>query len=109
MKTLTRNAVRILGFYWLAFAAGSMASESGGIGADEALSRLLNGDKRFIAGKSEEPQGAALIERRHNLAKDQKPFAVILSCSDSRVPPELVFDVTPGGHLCCSDRRRSGG
>jgi len=48
-----------------------MASELGGVGADEALSRLLNGDKRFVAGKSEEPHGAALIERRHALAKDQ--------------------------------------
>src|SRR5215470_2283495 len=96
MKTLKRNPVRILGFCWLAFVASSMANESSGIGADEALSRLLNGDKRFIAGKSEEPHGAALIERRHALAKDQKPFAVILSCSDSRVPPELVFDATLG-------------
>jgi len=96
MKTLKRNAVRILGFCWLAFAASSMASESGGIGADEALSRLLSGDKRFVAGNSEEPHGAALIERRHALAKDQKPFAVIVSCSDSRVPPELVFDASLG-------------
>src|SRR5215467_8654125 len=96
MKTLKRNPVRILGFCWLAFVASSMANESSGIGADEALSRLLNGDKRFIAGKSEEPHGAALIQRRHDLAKDQKPFAVIVSCSDSRVPPELVFDVSLG-------------
>jgi len=73
-----------------------MAGESAGDGADEALSRLLNGDKRFVAGKSEEPTGAALVERRHALAKDQKPFAVILGCSDSRVPPELIFDVTLG-------------
>ena len=93
MKT---NAVRILTCSWLAFVACSMAGESAGIGADEALSRLLNGDKRFVAGKSEEPTGAALVERRHALAKDQKPFAVILGCSDSRVPPELIFDVTLG-------------
>ena len=93
MKT---NAVRILTCSWLAFVACSMAGESAGVGADEALSRLLNGDKRFVAGKSEEPTGAALVERRHALAKDQKPFAVILGCSDSRVPPELIFDVTLG-------------
>jgi len=93
MKT---NAVRILTCSWLAFVASSMAGESAGVGADEALSRLLNGDKRFVAGKSEEPTGAALVERRHALAKDQKPFAVILGCSDSRVPPELIFDVTLG-------------
>ena len=90
------NAVRILTYSWLAFVASSMAGESAGVGADEALSRLLNGDKRFVAGKSEEPTGAALVERRHALAKDQKPFAVILGCSDSRVPPELIFDVTLG-------------
>ena len=96
MKTLKRNAVRIVGYCLLGFAASSMAGESGGVGADDALSRLLNGDKRFVDGKSEEPHGATLIERRHALAKDQKPFAVIVSCSDSRVPPELVFDVSLG-------------
>jgi len=96
MKTLKGNTVRILTCCWLAFAASSMAGESAGVSADDALSRLLNGDKRFVAGKSEEPQGAVLIERRHALAKDQKPFAVIVSCSDSRVPPELVFDVSLG-------------
>src|SRR5215831_7112000 len=96
MKRLKRNAIQTVTYFCLAFAASSMAGESGGIGADDALSRLLNGDKRFVAGKSEEPHGAALIERRHALAKDQKPFAVIVSCSDSRVPPELVFDTTLG-------------
>jgi carbonic anhydrase len=73
-----------------------MAGEPAAIGADEALSRLLNGDKRFVAGKSNEPTGAALVERRHTLAKEQKPFAVIVGCSDSRVPPEFVFDATLG-------------
>jgi carbonic anhydrase len=94
MKIL--NSVAILICCWLGFAAVTRASESIGIGADEALSRLSNGDKRFVEGKSEEPHGAALVERRHALARDQKPFAVILSCSDSRVPPELVFDVSLG-------------
>ena len=73
-----------------------MGDESTNIGADEALSRLLSGDKRFVAGKSSEPTGPALIERRHALAKEQKPFAVVVGCSDSRVPPELVFDVSLG-------------
>jgi carbonic anhydrase len=96
MKTQKKIAVRILTFCWLAFAASSMAGESFGVGADDALGRLLNGDKRFVSGKSEEPHGKALIARRHAMAKDQKPFAVIVSCSDSRVPPELVFDVSLG-------------
>lgn len=96
MKAITTNAVRLLTYGWLAFVASSMASDSSGVSADDALRRLLSGDKRFVAGKSEEPHGAALLERRHSLAKDQKPFAVIVSCSDSRVPPELVFDVSLG-------------
>ena len=93
---MKRNVVRLLACSWLAFAASSNASDSAGVSADDALRRLLSGNKRFVAGKSEEPHGAALIERRHTLAKDQKPFAVIVSCSDSRVPPELVFDVSLG-------------
>jgi len=64
MKTMKTNAVRILTCCWLAFAASTMAGESAGVGTDDALSRLLNGDKRFVTGKSEEPHGAALIERR---------------------------------------------
>jgi hypothetical protein len=107
MKTMKTNAVRILALGWLAFAANSMAEELAGIGADEALSRLLNGDKRFVAGKSEEPHGAALIERRHVLTKDQKPFAVIVSCSDSRVPPELVFDVSLATSLSSAQQEKS--
>ena len=90
------NAVRIIACSWLAFVASCFGDESAGVGADEALSRLLNGDKQFAAGKSDEPHGKALIERRHALAKDQKPFAVIVGCSDSRVPPEIVFDVSLG-------------
>lgn len=96
MKTLKTNVIRILTCCSLAFVASSIAGEPAGVGADDALSRLLSGDKRFVSGKSEEPQGTALIERRHVLAKDQKPFAVIVSCSDSRVPPELIFDVSLG-------------
>src|SRR6476620_9611466 len=80
----------------LAFSARSNADESTNIGADDALSRLLSENRRFVAGKSNEPTGPALIERRHALTKEQKPFAVVVSCSDSRVPPELVFDVSLG-------------
>lgn len=96
MNTLKRNAVRILTSSCLAFSASIMAGESSNVGADEALSRLLSGDRRFVAGKSNEPAGPALIERRHALTKEQKPFAVVVGCSDSRVPPELVFDVSLG-------------
>jgi carbonic anhydrase len=96
INTMKRNVVRILTCSYLAFSASSMAGESANIGADDALSRLLSENRRFVAGKSDEPTGRALIERRRALAKEQKPFAVVVSCSDSRVPPELVFDVSLG-------------
>jgi carbonic anhydrase len=64
--------------------------------ADEALNRLLDGNGRFVAGNLNQPTGPELVQRRQTLAREQKPFAVIVGCSDSRVPPELIFDVTLG-------------
>jgi carbonic anhydrase len=58
--------------------------------ADQALARLIEGNERFILGGARFPtvQKDILAE----LAKGQEPYATILGCSDSRVPPELVFD-----------------
>jgi len=82
---------------WLAvIAAVANASEPTSVNTDDALKRLLDGNARFVAGKSDELNGSKLIERRAALTKDQKPFAVIVSCSDSRVPPELIFNVGLG-------------
>ena len=83
----------------------------------EAMSRLKEGNSRFTAGNSQHPhesagerkymaanslENAGMIslgmtseqaaKRRAELIKSQHPFAIILSCSDSRVPPEIVFD-----------------
>lgn len=58
--------------------------------ADAALARLMDGNTRFVAGQLTHPDQTR--QHRESLAKSQSPFAVILSCSDSRVPPELLFD-----------------
>src|SRR4051812_21470911 len=60
------------------------------LSADEALERLITGNQRFQRGEARFPtvQKETLAE----LAKAQRPYATILGCSDSRVPPELLFD-----------------
>jgi carbonic anhydrase len=62
------------------------------IGAREALARLREGNRRFAAGEPSSDLRASTAERRAVLAAGQEPFAVVLGCSDSRVPAELVFD-----------------
>ncbi len=57
---------------------------------DQALQRLLAGNRRFVQGVPVN-QGRDSV-RRASVAETQKPFAVILGCSDSRVPPEVLFD-----------------
>lgn len=54
------------------------------------LQKLEEGNKRFAAGKPVHPDET--LERLRELKKGQHPFAIVVSCSDSRVPAELVFD-----------------
>jgi carbonic anhydrase len=74
-----------------AFLPQAQASQTTQINnSDEALQKLINGNKLYMAGKSRHPHQT--LERRVEVAQGQKPFAVILGCSDSRVPPEILFD-----------------
>ena len=57
---------------------------------EEALKRLLEGNKRMVSGLLQGPDRSQA--RRLEVAGGQKPFAVVVTCSDSRVPPELLFD-----------------
>ena len=58
--------------------------------ADEAFERLVAGNARFVRGEARIP--TAQKEILAALAKAQRPYATVLGCSDSRVPPELIFD-----------------
>jgi carbonic anhydrase len=61
------------------------------VSAQEALARLREGNQRFVAD-NRISDSAASHTRRRAVAEVQTPFAVILGCSDSRVPAEIVFD-----------------
>ena len=64
---------------------------SGQLTPDQAVTRLLRGNARFVAGRLDHPHQSAR-RRRAVSASGQQPFAIILSCADSRVPPEIIFD-----------------
>jgi carbonic anhydrase len=72
-------------------ATRSKRPETAMLTALDALARLRDGNRRFVAG---EPSawGTSHAARRADLVTGQEPFAILLGCSDSRVPAELVFD-----------------
>lgn len=57
---------------------------------DEALTKLMDGNKRFVDAKLAHPHQG--VEQRVTLGNGQSPFAAVLACADSRVPPEVLFD-----------------
>lgn len=76
---------------WMETANAQVPSND--IGADAALKRLMAGNARYAANK---PNMRDFSAGRAARVKTQKPIAAILSCSDSRVAPELAFDQNPG-------------
>lgn len=81
----------LMGLAALAISFNSFAAESkAGVRPTTAIKWLVNGNTRFQKGYvRKDGQGKVDVQR---LASSQSPHAVVLSCSDSRVPPELVFD-----------------
>ena len=96
----------------LACAADPAHAEQPIVPPTEAMSRLKEGNGRYTSGNQQHPHesseertymaansyenlgmtAAEAATRRAELTKSQHPFAIVLSCSDSRVPPEIVFD-----------------
>ena len=66
------------------------------ISTEEALKRLRTGNKRFISDSSIFNNTLSHKSRGNSLTENQDPFAIILGCSDSRVPAEIVFDQSLG-------------
>ena len=73
---------------------GSDHAKPSTISADEALQKLIAGNERFLQGQAHFP--TVCKETLADLARGQQPYATILGCSDSRVPPELIFDANFG-------------
>lgn len=89
MKKLLLSAMLI--FSLLITANTCLANHnSENLSAEEALEKLVQGNKRFVELEQKHPDEDK--KRRKEMLKGQHPFVVILSCSDSRVPPELIFD-----------------
>jgi carbonic anhydrase len=82
-------ALALSGAFWSARAAGGSGTT---LSPDEALAALKSGNQRYLS----HPELCAtdLAEQRTGVAAHQAPWATIISCADSRVPPELIF----GGH-----------
>lgn len=87
--------IRTITLFILASATAAFsAEESSAPAPEEALAKLMAGNKRYSRSHLKHPHESATW--RHQLAKSQHPYATILTCSDSRVPPELLFDAGLG-------------
>jgi carbonic anhydrase len=64
------------------------------VAAEKGLRKLIEGNQRFVRGEARFP--TICKEILAEMARGQSPFATILGCSDSRVPPELIFDANFG-------------
>jgi carbonic anhydrase len=81
---------KILYLFLLGIFLAPISGWAKSLSPDEALQKLVEGNRRFIAGTSNQPNQTEA--RRLEVAEGQNPFAVILGCADSRVPPKILFD-----------------
>jgi carbonic anhydrase len=75
---------------WGLVALPVVAQEKPALTAEQAWEQLKKGNEKYVADKSVAPDLGA--ERRRELEKGQQPFAIVLTCADSRVAPEFIFN-----------------
>jgi len=86
-----KSAVLIILMLLVSAGVGATSDqESQAISGESAQQKLIDGNKRYVNAKLSHPNQTD--QRRTEVAKGQHPFAAIVSCSDSRVPPEIIFD-----------------
>lgn len=95
LSFISGGSMKIGVFVALIASMGLLSASSGGQGTPsmssaESMKLLVEGNHRYTSGAFQHPNQQA--ERRTEVAKGQKPFAIVLTCADSRVPPEIVFD-----------------
>lgn len=93
MKQLPRYRISVLIFSALCFLWSAPLLNAQKESEEKSLQLLLDGNQRFTSGHFAKKDFA---KERAELTKGQHPYAIILSCSDSRVPPEIIFDESLG-------------
>jgi carbonic anhydrase len=96
-KFLSLSAASVAAAWLYSAPRASAADATTSVTADEALAKLKAGNEKYVSA----PQvcAADLLAQRNQVAKGQTPWATILTCSDSRVPPELLFGGVGVGEL----------
>jgi carbonic anhydrase len=95
-----RQALAATAMGMIGFLSPRSAVAQSGLAPDAALAQLMEGNARFVAGRLTSFEEDLTILKQKTVAK-QEPFAAVLSCADSRVPVELVFDQSIGHLFVC--------
>jgi len=84
------KTILVMMVLWIPLGSQASGQEKSALTAEQAWERLKKGNEKFVADKSAAQDLGA--ERRRELAKGQHPFAIVLTCADSRVAPEYIFN-----------------
>lgn len=93
MKYFIHHSLRAVSAVCIIAVLSSAALAQPNVGPDEALTRLKEGNERFVKGNYKTVDHSA---DRIEWSETQEPYVIILACSDSRVPPEIIFDESIG-------------